>query len=73
MLLKYLRQIPLQGIPVLFIPGNRGSYKQGVCVCVRARVRVCACVCGMCVCVHLYIRTLLYMQYVCVVHVRDDL
>ena len=34
--------IPLQGIPVLFIPGNRGSYRQGVCV--RACVRACVCV-----------------------------
>ena len=50
-----LRQIPLQGIPVLFIPGNRGSYKQGVCV------RTCVCVCA-CVRVCLY-RIILVLVY----------
>ena len=61
-----LRQIPLQGIPVLFIPGNRGSYKQGVYMCVYAYVCMHACVrVSMCVCVRVCV-------YVCV-YVCNDL
>ena len=58
-----LRQIPLQGIPVLFIPGNRGSYKQGVYMCVC--MRVCACM-RVCVCLCVCVRACVYVcVYVC--------